>query len=371
MGLTKSIQKSIAEPAVSAFERSSRWFGRRGAVVQAATRVRSALSDTRGAGWSRSAVVGSAALGATVAMGAALAYYNVRRSRQDEREHPPVGRFITVDDVRLHYIDKGKGDVVTLIHGNLTLSEDFLLSGIVDMLAERHRVIVFDRPGFGYSERPSRAWTPESYAELLQRALAQLGVERAIVLSHSLGSLVALELALQHPELVEGLVLVAGYFYPTARADAFLMSIAAIPGLGNIIRYTISPPLTRLFLPGVLRWLFSPAAVTESFERGFPNSFAARPTQIRAEVEDGALMAASAAKLQTRYAELKTPIVILTGDGDKMIDLDRQSRRFHKELRQSRLLVIEGAGHMVHHTAPNEVVAAVESVASNVKPRQE
>jgi pimeloyl-ACP methyl ester carboxylesterase len=55
--------------------------------------------------------------------------------------------------------------------------------------------------------------------------LAQLGVERAIVISHSLGSLVALELALQHPELVDGLVLVAGYFYPTARADAFLMSI--------------------------------------------------------------------------------------------------------------------------------------------------
>ncbi len=108
--------------------------------------------------------------------------------------------------------------------------------------------------------------------------------------------------------------------------------------------------------------------MTERFERGFPNSFAARPVQIGAESEDGVLMVAAAARLQSRYGELKLPIVLLAGDGDKMVDLDRQSRRFHEEVPQSELIVIPGAGHMAHHTAPDKVVAAVDRVTRSHRP---
>lgn len=370
MSLTNAIQKGLAKSGAAVGAGVSQLVDERGPVEKTVTRAASALTPGARPARSLSAVVGSAALGIAAAMGA-LAYYNIRKTRQDESEHPPIGRFIDVDGVRLHYIDKGKGEVVTLIHGNLTLAEDFLLSGIVDKLAQRYRVIVFDRPGFGYSDRPHRVWTPGAYAELLRKALSQLGVERVTIVSHSFASLIALNLALQHPALVEGLVLVAGYFYPTARADVFFMSFTAMPGVGDVMRYTISPPLTRLFLPGVLRWLFSPAPVTERFEKGFPNSFAARPIQIGAEAEDSVLMVASAMQLQGRYAELKLPIVVLAGDGDKMVDLDRQSRRFHEETPQSELIVIPGAGHMAHHTAPDQIVAAVDRVASpETKPVQ-
>lgn len=363
MGLMKSIQKDLAESASAVEAGVTGWLDGRGPVRKTADRALSALGASRAQpGRSRQAVVGSAALGVAAALGA-LAYYNIRKTRQDESEHPPVGRFLTVDGVRLHYIDKGKGDVVTLIHGNITLAEDFVLSGIVDKLAERYRVIAFDRPGFGYSDRPHRVWTPSAYAELLQKAFSQLGVERVTIVSHSFASLIALDFALQHPSMTEGLVLISGYFYPTARADVFFMSLAAIPGLGDLLRYTISPPLTRLALPGTLRWLFSPAPVTEKFEHGFPNAFPARPVQIGAEAEDSVLMAASAMKLQQRYSELKLPIVVLAGDGDKMVDFDRQSGRFHEEVPRSELVVIPGAGHMAHHTAPDEIVAAVELVA--------
>jgi pimeloyl-ACP methyl ester carboxylesterase len=364
MSAIKAIQKELTESASAVEAGATGWLDRRGPVRKTADRALSALggaphAQPRG---SRPAIVGSVGLGVAAALGA-LAYYNVRKTRQDESEHPPIGRFLTVDGVRLHYIDKGKGDVVTLIHGNLTLAEDFVLSGVVDKLAERYRVIAFDRPGFGYSDRPRRIWTPSAYAELLHKALLQLEVERATIVGHSLATLIALNFALQHPSQTEGLVLISGYFYPTARADAFFMSLAAIPGLGDLMRYTVSPPLARLSLPATLRWLFSPAPVPETFEREFPYAFPARPVQVGAEAEDSALMIAAATELQQRYSELKLPIVILAGDGDKIVDFDRQSGRFHEEVPHSELVVIPGAGHMAHHAAPDEVVAAVDRVA--------
>lgn len=361
MGLLKSIESGVNKAAASRDDKTSTSLRAR-----VNDRAGASIKGARQSGWGLNAV-GPIALGAVAAMGA-LAYYNVRRTRQDESAHPPMGRFISVDGVRLHYIDKGKGDVVTLIHGNLTLAEDFVLSGVVDKLAERYRVIVFDRPGFGYSDRPHRLWTPSAYAELLQKAFAQLGIDKVTVVTHSFASLIGLDIALQHPSLVKGLVLIAGYFHPTVRADVFVMSFSAIPGVGDILRYTISPLVARVTLPGVIKWLFSPAPVTERFEKGFPKSFAARPVQIGAEAEDSVLMAASAAKLQERYSELKLPIAIVSGDGDKMIDLDRQAKRFHDETPQSTLTVIPGAGHMAHHTAPDQIVAAIDRVVNQEKP---
>ena len=97
---------------------------------------------------------------ATAASLGAITAYNIYRARKAEREHPPTGRFVTADGVRLHYIEKGEGPPVVLLHGNVVTAEDFQTSGVLDLLARRHRVIAFDRPGFGYSDRPhGSAWS--------------------------------------------------------------------------------------------------------------------------------------------------------------------------------------------------------------------
>jgi len=96
------------------------------------------------------------------------------------------------------------------------LIQDFECSGLVDLVAKDCRVIVFDRPGFGHSERPrSVVWTPDAQAELIKLALEQLGVSNAIILGHSWGASVAVSVALKYPSLVRGLVLASGYYYPT------------------------------------------------------------------------------------------------------------------------------------------------------------
>jgi len=134
---------------------------------------------------------------ASAAALAAAAVYNTYRARQVERQHPPLGRFIDVDGVRLHYLERGEGPPVVLLHGNVVTAEDWVLSGVLDLVAERHRVIAFDRPGYGFSERPQgSAWTAASQAELLLRAFAQLGIERPVVVGHSWGTNAALAIAL-------------------------------------------------------------------------------------------------------------------------------------------------------------------------------
>src|SRR3982751_1502999 len=155
------------------------------------------------------------------------------------RPRPP-GRFVEVDRVRVHYIARGKGRPVVLLHGNGTMAEDFLICGLLDQLAQRYRVIAVDRPGFGHTERPRhRVWTASAQAHLVHRVLERLNVERPIIIGHSWGTLVALAVAVGRWRELRGLVLLSGYYYPTRRADVALSAPLAIPGVGDAARFMV------------------------------------------------------------------------------------------------------------------------------------
>jgi pimeloyl-ACP methyl ester carboxylesterase len=128
--------------------------------------------------------------------------------------------------------------------------QDFESSGLIDLAAENYRVIVFDRPGFGHSDRPRNVvWTPDAQAEFIKHALARLGISKAIVLGHSWGVSFATALALKYPDLVRGLVLASGYYYPTARADVLAMGAPSLPLIGDILSHTLSPLISRAIWP--------------------------------------------------------------------------------------------------------------------------
>ena len=266
-----------------------------------------------------------------------------------------------VDGVRLHYSDRGEGSPVVLIHGNAVSGDDWNTSGVAELLLRSHRVIIFDRPGFGYSERPrGHLWTAAQQTELLHKALLQLGVERPIVVGHSWGTIVALALAERHQADVAGLVLLSGYYFWTLRPDALLVTAGALPVLGDLLRYTISPLLGWLQMP-LLKWaMFSPARVPARFQAEYSPAMALRPSQIRATSMDGALMIPGAIALREGYKELTLPVVIIAGDGDKVV-FKRRSEQLRDSIPGSLLQIIKGAGHMVHHLAPRQVAGAVES----------
>lgn len=281
-----------------------------------------------------------------------------------EQKNPPIGRFIDCEGVRLHYIDRGDpaAPCVVLFHGNGSMIQDFILSGLVDHLAGRKRVICFDRPGFGYSQRPRlRIWTATSQAGLFVKALKALGVHSPVVLGHSWGALVAVAIGFEKDYPIRGLVLASGYYFPTRRWDFWMMSGPAIPVLGDLVRYTIAPVISWAILPILFRKLFAPRAVPVNFKDGFPASLTLRPKQLRAAAEESAFLIPEAARLQSRYQDVRCPIHIFHGTGDQIIEPE-QARRLHEVLGGSDLHLVRDAGHMVTYVDSATIVQAVESL---------
>jgi pimeloyl-ACP methyl ester carboxylesterase len=303
----------------------------------------------------RGLVAGAAGLVVLAGLNAALA-------RRAERRHPPKGAFVEAGGVRLHYTDQGAGRPVVLVHGNTVSGDDFATSGVTERLARTNRVIVFDRPGCGHSDRPrGRPWTMPQQAAVLRAALTQLGVHRPVIVGHSLGTLVALAMAEAHPEDTAGLVLASGCYFPTLRLDVPPVAVVAIPGLGDALRYTISPPLGWLLMPLFTRVLFSPAPVTPRFRAEYAPSMVLRPSQIRATAMDGTVMVPGTVTLRGGYGAIAMPVTIMAGDGDKIVS-PRHAERLHAAIPGSDLRIVGGAGHMLHHVAPAQVADAVADV---------
>ena len=306
--------------------------------------------------------------GSLVAAGlAAAALLNRRATRLSEEASPPTGKFIQVSGVNLHYVDQGEGEPIVLLHGNGVLLQDFVASRVVAELSKKHRVIAFDRPGFGYSARPKfTVWTPGAQAKVIAEAVRELGVQRAVVLGHSWGTMAALAMALDEPELVSGLVLLSGYYYGTARPDVLPLSVPAVPVLGSLLAHTILPLTGALTGPVGVKAAFAPAAVSDKIAQ-LPVALTLRPSQIQATAADTAMMVPSAISLSQRYGELSLPVIIMAGAGDLIVHVSEHAERLADELQGSELRVIPGQGHLFHYAVPERVAGAVSDVLRKTK----
>jgi pimeloyl-ACP methyl ester carboxylesterase len=294
---------------------------------------------------------------------AALALLVYGTAKAVEYRNPPIGKFLEIDGVRLHYFERGSGSPVVFLHGNATMLQDFSLSEAFASAAKQNRAIALDRPGFGYSTRPTtRMWTPAEQADLIAKALQRLNCGPAKVVGHSWGTLVAIALAERHPALVRSLVLLSGYFYAAPRFDAALAAMGATPVIGDILRYTLTPLLGLVTLSATVRAMFAPCAVADRFQREFPRLMMLRPWQLRASFGDGAMMRQAAAALQPSYSALQVPTLIAAGGEDRIVD-HWHSEKLHRELPSSQLEVIAGVGHMVQHSAPGQTAAIVSRAA--------
>lgn len=310
--------------------------------------------------WGAAAAVGAVAL-------TGLALFNRSRTVQTLRRHAPLGRMVEFKGVAVHVVERGQGPVLVLIHGNGTSVEDWQASGLLDRLARDYRVIAIDRPGYGHSTRPrTTLWTPAAQAALIGRVLRVMGVTDPVVVGHSFGTLVAVALGLGKEPRVAGLVLLSGYYYPSMRVDVLVGAPPAIPLIGDVLRHTVSPVMGAATFRGVAAGLFAPAELDERFMTA-NRDLALRPSQIRAEAADAALMVPSAVGLAKRCTDLAMPVGIAAGDGDLLVDATDESERLHRELPGSLFRRVAGAGHMVHYSHQDEVVDLIADVVGRAK----
>lgn len=304
-----------------------------------------------------------AAAGVVAALtGAAL--FNAAKARRAEAETPPAGKFIEVEGVRLHYVDRGTGgSTVVLLHGNGVMLQDYVASGVLDLASGEHRVLAFDRPGFGYSERPrTTIWTPRQQAKLILRALEELGIEKAVVVGHSWGTMVAIAMALENLGAIKGLLLLSGYYYGTVRPDVVPTSIPAVPLFGDLVAHTVSPLAGRLIGPAAIKASFAPAPIHQNFAR-FPFDMTLRPAQIRATAADTAMMIPAAVELSRHYAELAVPVIAMVGEGDLVAHVGQHARRLVEDLPQAELRIVPGEGHLFHYAVPDKVIDAIDDLS--------
>ncbi|TPJ37000.1 alpha/beta hydrolase [Mesorhizobium sp. B2-8-3] len=294
---------------------------------------------------------------------AGLALYNNLLARRALAGRP-LGRFIHLRGTKLHFLEAGHGQPLLLLHGNGASAEDFTTSGIFDKAAAKYRVLAFDRPGFGLSPRPvGRFWTAGAQADLIQAAAEKLRVERYVVVGHSWGAAVALEMARRHTRFVAGVVLVAGYHYPPPRLALAISALPAVPLIGTVLRHAILPSLVRLNWRWAMEKIFHPARVATLFA-ATTSGLASRPSQLRSISAESFLMLASALFPNRRYADIAIPVGIIAGAGDQLFDAKAEALRLHAEIDHSLVDIVRDAGHMVHQSKPQAVLAMIDKVAA-------
>jgi len=113
----------------------------------------------------------------------------------------------------------------------------------------------------------------------------------------------------------------------------------------------------------MVRRIFWPNPIPPTFAE-FPKELVFRPSQIRASAEDAALQIPAAALLRTQYHKIATPTLIVAGDQDQYVDFARHSARLQEDIRDSVLIRVPGNGHMIHYTAIQSVMDAIDRASA-------
>ena len=261
------------------------------------------------------------------------------------------GDYLEVAGLRLHVRDSGPRDapVVVMLHGfgaSLHTSEPW-----AQALADQFRVVRFDLPGFGLTGAdPTGDYSDARSVTVLAALLDRLGVTRASLIGNSLGGKIAWNFAVEHPERVEKLVLIApdGFASPGIEYG----KAAEVPAMVRLMRYALPQAMLRSSLvpaygdPTTL----TDALATRYYELmlapGVRDAMIARMEQVRLEDPEPQLR------------RIQAPTLLLWGEKDGMIPVGN-AQDYLRDLPNAKLKILPGLGHVPHEEAPGVALAPV------------
>jgi len=279
----------------------------------------------------------------------------------------PDSAFVEVRGITVHYTDTGErsGPVFVLLHG--FGASTFSWRNVIAPLAERGRVIAFDRPAFGLTERVLRGdwntdewpggspYTPEAQADLTIAFLDALGIKETVLVGHSAGGTVAMLAALRHPTRVQALVLEDAAIFTGGGAPRAVVPLLRTPQLRRV-----GPLLVRTFAEDAFDRLLvaawhDPSRISDATRTGYR-----RPLEVTDW--DRALWELVIARgddvVSEQVASVDVPTLVMTGKYDRVVP-PTDSARLAKEIAGAQLVTVPDAGHIPHEEAAEMFVNAV------------
>ena len=287
-----------------------------------------------------------------------------------ERSYPPQGQTVAVTGASLNVVELGPRDAdgppILLLHG-ASSNLEAMRKPLGDMLAKRHRVILIDRPGHGWSPRDREAdSTPDVQARMIADALAKLDTGPVVVVVHSLAGALGARLALDHPDRVAGLVMLAPVTHPWYGGVGFYTKLVTTPVIGPLLAHTITLPLGLLLAEPGARAVFLPQAMPDNFVKESATPLLLRPREFLANARDLVTLKAAVEDQSPRYSEIRTQVTIISGDVDKTVSTVIHSRMFAKAVPGAKLIELPGIGHMVQNAVPDLVVSEIEAMTARI-----
>ena len=274
----------------------------------------------------------------------------------------PNSTYIDANGVKIYYRQSGINQpVFILLHGLGASTYSWL--EVFDDFSGLGSVVAYDRPGFGYSERPEvedwsteNPYSNEAQLEQLWAVMDTLGIQKAILVGHSAGGSIAIQAALQHPERVESLILLAPAVYSSYSLPLFVQRLLNIPQIDRL-----GPLFVRQVFKGADRMLENAwhdrSLITPEIRAEYFKPF-------QAEGWDMALWEMMKIRvnpgIKNRLKELDLSVLIVTGDDDRVVPI-WQSQRLAKAIPNAQLVVVENCGHMPQEEKPEEFLTAVDA----------
>lgn len=287
-----------------------------------------------------------------------------------EDTHPPIGKLVDVNGTDMHVIQAGSdGPPVLMIHGASANAREFTHS-LAPRLEAGHRVFMVDRPGHGYSERPENAEQLGTQAALMAGVLDALAPgQQAVVVGHSFGGGVALRLALDHPDKVKALVLLAPVSHDWGGGGgAWYNKYAGGPAIGPMFSQLV-PIVGPAQVKGGIASVFDPKPAPEGYFEKSAIGLLFRPPNFRANAKDVNALQEELAAQQDRYTELEMPIVVYSGSLDTVLSPKLHVGRLKTEAQNLTLRALPQTGHMPHHAHGEDVADDISRLALGAGPR--
>jgi len=288
------------------------------------------------------------------------------REARIEAHYPPMGKTVKVNGKNIQAYVTGSGPDLVMIHGSSGNMRDLILA-LEDTLAPHFRLIIFDRPGLGYTDRLSSEGDKFiDQAMILRDAAKKLGAQKPIVLGHSLGGIISMAWATQAPDDLSALALISPVAMPFHTPTSTYYKMNKHPMIGPFINHFIGAFHHEGAIQNGLNEVFTPDSPPVGYRDRMGVELVLRPKTIQNNARQRNQIHAQIRALEEQYDRVTVPIEILHGALDTTVSPEIHTVGLKNRLNNVNVTIWPEQGHMPHHFKQTDILDAVQRLQSRI-----